>query len=99
AMSEKLTLPPHEYPDTTNMILEDDTPLDSFIDEKQQRLLTNELGSKLIDYAKLSVPYYIVYDPLKKLSQTALQIFQLYGSSYIPKNDAWFADINLGLTL
>ena len=34
-MSEKLTLSPHEYPDTTNMILEDDTPLDSFIDEKQ----------------------------------------------------------------
>ncbi|MGB3514368.1 MAG: Uma2 family endonuclease [Microcoleaceae cyanobacterium] len=39
-MSEKLTLLPHEYPDTTNMILEDDTPLDSFIDEKQQRILT-----------------------------------------------------------
>ncbi|MCL2933746.1 MAG: Uma2 family endonuclease [Trichodesmium sp. MAG_R03] len=175
-MSEKLTLPPHEYPDTTNMILEDDTPLDSFIDEKQQRLLTtvfysgaeipinvpfivaanvglfsdvrdsgivpdvflslniigteewskgnirsyllwefgkppdvvieivsptpgNELGSKLIDYAKLNVPYYVVYDPLKKLSQTPLQIFRLYGSYYLPKNDAWFADINLGLTL
>ena len=59
----------------------------------------NELGSKLIDYAKLNVPYYVVYDPLKKLSQTPLQIFRLYGSYYLPKNDAWFADINLGLTL
>ncbi|NER03307.1 MAG: Uma2 family endonuclease, partial [Okeania sp. SIO3C4] len=39
-MSEKLTVMPHEYPDTSNMILEDDTPLDSFINEKQQRLLT-----------------------------------------------------------
>ncbi|NEP41641.1 MAG: hypothetical protein F6K25_26585 [Okeania sp. SIO2G4] len=39
-MSEKLTLLPHEYPDTSNMILEDDAPLDSFINEKQQRLLT-----------------------------------------------------------
>ncbi|NEP07014.1 MAG: Uma2 family endonuclease [Okeania sp. SIO2G4] len=59
----------------------------------------NELGSKLTDYAELRIPYYVVYDPLQKLSQTVLQVFQLYGSSYIPKNDAWFADVNLGLTL
>ncbi|MDY7005194.1 MAG: hypothetical protein SWX82_14975 [Cyanobacteriota bacterium] len=31
-----MTLLPHEYPDSSNMILEDDTPLD----KKQQRLLT-----------------------------------------------------------
>ena len=175
-MSEKLTLLPHEYPDTSNMILEDDTPLDSFINEKQQRLLTtvfysgaeipinvpfivaanvglfshvrdsgivpdvflslniigseewwernvcsylfwefgkppdvvievvsptpgNELGSKLTDYAELRIPYYVVYDPLQKLSQTVLQVFQLQIDSYIPKNDAWFANVNLGLTL
>ncbi|NEO56097.1 MAG: Uma2 family endonuclease [Okeania sp. SIO3B5] len=175
-MSEKLTLLPHEYPDTSNMILEDDTPLDSFINEKQQRLLTtvfysgaeipinvpfivaanvglfshvrdsgivpdvflslniigseewwernvrsylfwefgkppdvvieivsptpgNELGSKLTDYAQLKIPYYVVYDPLQKLSETVLQVFQLQFNSYIPKNDAWFTDVNLGLTL
>ncbi|MDJ0555714.1 MAG: Uma2 family endonuclease [Microcoleaceae cyanobacterium MO_207.B10] len=175
-MSEKLTLLPHEYPDTSNMILEDDTPLDSFINEKQQRLLTtvfysgaeipinvpfivaanvglfshvrdsgivpdvflslniidskewwernirfylfwefgkppdvvieivsptpgNELESKLTDYAELRIPYYVVYDPLQKLSQTVLQVFQLQFNSYVPKNDAWFADVNLGLTL
>ncbi|OZH54737.1 hypothetical protein AFK68_09055 [Hydrocoleum sp. CS-953] len=175
-MSEKLTLLPDEYPDTSNMILEDDTPFDSFINEKQQRLLTtvfysgaeipinvpfivaanvglfshvrhsgivpdvflslniigseewwernirsylfwefgkppdvvieivsptsgNELGSKLTDYAQLKIPYYVVYDPLQKLSETVLQVFQLQFNSYIPKNDAWFADVNLGLTL
>ncbi|RQH17696.1 Uma2 family endonuclease [Okeania hirsuta] len=175
-MSEKLTLLPHEYPDTSNMILVDDAPLDSFINEKQQRLLTtvfysgaeipidvpfivaanvglfshvrdsgivpdvflslnivgekewwernvrsylfwefgkppdvvieivsptpgNELGSKLTDYAKLRIPYYVVYDPLQKLSETVLQVFQLQFNSYIPKNDAWFSDVNLGLTL
>ncbi|NEP78580.1 MAG: Uma2 family endonuclease, partial [Okeania sp. SIO3B3] len=59
----------------------------------------NELGSKLIDYAKLKIPYYVVYDPLQKLSKTFLQVFQLQNNSYIPKNDAWFADINSGLTL
>ncbi len=175
-MPEKLTLLPHEYPDTSNMILEDDTPLDSFINEKQQRLLTtvfysgaeipinapfivaanvglfshvrdsgivpdvflslnivgseewwkrnvrsylfwefgkppdvvieivsptpgNELGSKLTDYAELRIPYYVVYDPLQKLSPNVLQVFQLEFDSYVPKNDAWFARVNLGLIL
>ena len=39
-MSETLTTLALEYPDTSQMILEDDEPLDSFINEKQQRLLT-----------------------------------------------------------
>ncbi len=171
-----MILLPHEYPYTSKMILEDDTPLDSFINEKQQRLLTtvfysdpeipinvplivaanvglfshvrdlgivpdvflslniidskkwlkinirsylfqefckppdvvievvyttpgNELGSKLTDYAQLLIPYYVIYDPLQKLGESLLRIFQLQGVSYLPKNDAWFADINLGLTL
>ncbi|NEP04290.1 MAG: Uma2 family endonuclease, partial [Okeania sp. SIO4D6] len=59
----------------------------------------NELGSKLTDYAKLGIPYYVVYDPLQKLSETVLQVFQLQINSYVPKNNAWFAHVNLGLTL
>ncbi len=39
-MSETLTTLALEYPDTSQMILEDHEPLDSFINEKQQRLLT-----------------------------------------------------------
>ncbi|NES92051.1 Uma2 family endonuclease, partial [Okeania sp. SIO2B9] len=59
----------------------------------------NKLGSKLTKYAQLRIPYYVLYDPLQKLSKTFLQVFQLHGSSYIPKNDPWFADVNLGLIL
>ena len=175
-MSETFTLLPQEEPDISNMILEDDEPLDSFINEKQQRLLTtvfysgadtginvpfvaaanvglfphvrhsgivpdaflslniaagedwlarnvrsylfwefgkapdvvieivsptpgNELDSKLTDYARLGIPYYVVYDPLKKLGETLLRVFQLQGGSYVPKNDAFFPEVNLGLTL
>ncbi|MDY6802796.1 MAG: Uma2 family endonuclease [Cyanobacteriota bacterium] len=175
-MSEAFTIPPQEYPDISQMILEDDEPLDSFINEKQQRLLTtvfysgadtginvpfiaaanvglfphvrhsgivpdaflslniaagenwlarnvrsylfwefgkppdvvievvsptpgNELGSKLNDYARLGIPYYAVYDPLKKLGKTLLRVFQLQGGSYVLKNDAFFPEVNLGLTL
>ena len=36
---------------------------------------------------------------MQKLSETVLQVFQLQFNSYIPKNDAWFPDVNLGLTL
>ena len=175
-MTETLTLASHEYPDTSQMILEDDAPVDSFINEKQQRLLAtvfysgadtgikvpfvaaanvglfphvrhkgivpdaflslnieageqwlernvrsylfwefgkapdvvievvsptpgNELGSKLIDYAKLGIPYYVVFDPLHKLGETVLRVFQIQGTDYVAKNDAWFPSINLGLTL
>jgi len=175
-MSEPLILDPSQYPDISNLVLEDNTPLDSFINEKQQRLLTtvfysgadtgitvpfiaaanvglfstirqagiapdaflslnisggedwwerqvrsylfwefgkppevvievvsptpgNELGSKLIDYARMRVMYYVVYDPLLKLGNTPLRIFQLNGVSYVPKIDTWFPEVGLGLTL
>lgn len=175
-MSEILTLDPSEIPDISHLVFEDDTPLDSFINEKQQRLLTtvfysgagtgivvpfiaaanvglfssihqsgiapdmflslnipavedwwkrqirsylfwefgkppdvvieivsptpgNELGSKLMDYARMGIPYYAVYDPLQKLGSTILQVFELQGGSYIPKINAWFPPVGLGLTL
>ena len=175
-MSEPLTLDPSQLPDISNLVLEDDTPLDSFINEKQQRLLTtvlysggdtgitvpfiaaanvglfssvrqpgvapdvflsinitgaedwwerqvrsylfwefgkppeiaieivsptpgNELGSKLIDYARMRIPYYVVYDPLRELRGSTLRVFELHNQSYVPKSDAWFPEVGLGLTL
>jgi len=169
-------LEPSEYPDTSQLIFQDDTPLDSFINEKQQRLLTtvfysgantginvpfivaanvglfsslrqppvvpdaflsldvevpqewwerdvrsylfwefgkppeiaieivsptpgNELGSKLHDYAKMRIMYYVVYDPLRRLGDTILRVFELQGGSYIPKIDTWFPEVGLGLTV
>jgi Uma2 family endonuclease len=175
-MSEPLTLDPNQLPDISKLVLEDDTPLDSFINEKQQRLLTtvlysggdtgitvpfiaaanvglfssvrqpgvapdvflsmnitgaedwwerqvrsylfwefgkppeiaieivsptpgNELGTKLIDYARMRIPYYVVYDPLRELRGSTLRVFQLQNQSYVPKTDAWFPEVGLGLTL
>jgi Uma2 family endonuclease len=39
-MSEPVYLDPSQLPDISQLVLEDETPLDSFINEKQQRLLT-----------------------------------------------------------
>ena len=174
-MSEMIFLD-NEYPDISNIILEDETSLDSFFNEKQQRLLTtvfysgaeipinvpfiagtnvgilshvrhsgiapdvflsvdivdnkewweknirfylyweigkppdivieivslipeDELGSKLKEYADLRILFYVVYDPFQTVSQTPLHIFQRALNSYVPKDDAWFDRLNLGLTL
>jgi Uma2 family endonuclease len=175
-MSEPLTLDPSQFPDISKLVLEDDTPLDSFINEKQRRLLTtvlysggdtgitvpfivaanvglfssirqpgvapdvflsinitgaedwwerqvrsylfwefgkppeiaieivsptpgNELGTKLTDYARMRIPYYVVYDPLRELRGSTLRVFELQNPSYAPKTDAWFPEVGLGLTL
>ncbi len=175
-MSEPLILDASQLPDISGLVLEDNTPLDSFINEKQQRLLTtvfysgadtgitgpfiaaanvglfnsvrqpgiapdaflsiniseaedwwekkirsylfwefgkppevvieivsptpgNELASKLLDYARMRIMYYVVYDPLRQLGNKILQIFQLQGGFYIPKDDTFFPEVGLGVTL
>jgi len=59
----------------------------------------NELGNKLLDYARLGVAYYIVFDPQQLLSDKLLHIFARRGSNFIEINETWFADIGIGITL
>ncbi|MEG4803101.1 Uma2 family endonuclease [Microcoleus sp. ARI1-B5] len=59
----------------------------------------NELGSKLIDYARMRIPYYVLYDPLRELRGSTLRVFELQNQSYGPKTNAWFPEVGLGLTL
>lgn len=49
----------------------------------------NELTSKLRDYAKIGVTYYVVLDPFKSLGETVLQVYELgFGKRLRPKSDA-----------
>ena len=176
-MSEPVAIDPELAPDISNLITEDDTPVDNLPSEKQQRLLTeplysswsstresqtflvaanvglfyairqsplvpdvflsldvqvaedwwekknrsyfiwefgkppeivieivsnregNELGSKLRDYARIGVGYYVVFDPLQQLEGPVLQIYQLQGVSYVPMTETWLEPVGLGLTL
>ncbi|PSF38042.1 hypothetical protein C7H19_06090 [Aphanothece hegewaldii CCALA 016] len=163
-------------PDISHLVIEDDTPVDSLISEKQQRLLVtslyssfakniplpflaaanvglfyalkqrplvpdvmlsldvtvpqdwsrkenrsyliwemgkppeivieivsnkvgNELSSKLKSYANARVGYYAVFDPLKALSQTVLQLYKLQANKYNQIDDFWMPDLELGLKL
>ncbi|NES77298.1 MULTISPECIES: Uma2 family endonuclease [unclassified Okeania] len=164
-------------PDISHLIIEDDTPVDNFQSEKQQRLVTtclsdswlgvdgssrflaaanigvfyavnkpalvpdvflsldvtipedwrerenrsyytwefgkapdvvveivsnkvgNELGSKLAGYARIGVWYYVVFDPLQKLGESLLQVYELRANGYQQMTETWLEKVGLGLTL
>lgn len=56
-----------------------------------------ELTSKLQAYARIHVPFYIVWDPYRFLGEQTLHCFKLDGTKYVPC-DRWFPDLELGVT-
>jgi Uma2 family endonuclease len=168
------------FPDISDLVIEDDTPVDNFQSEKQQRLLVeplysswkpgisfiaaanvglfyalkqdplvpdamlslnvtvpedwsqkqnrsyfvwqigkvpdvcieivsnrkgNELGTKKDDYARIGVPYYVVFDPLKQLQApdemngSMLKVWALMAGRYEALPQSWLGWVGLGLTL
>ena len=59
----------------------------------------HELDSKLHDYAKIGVAYYIVYDPEKQLGEKVLYLYERRHIRYVEINGPWLPEIELGLTL
>jgi Uma2 family endonuclease len=58
-----------------------------------------ELGRKKSDYARLRVPYYIVFDPQDCLKEGLLQVFALRGGRYELWEDRFLPEIGIGITL
>ena len=56
----------------------------------------DELGGKLQLYAKIGVPYYIVWDPQLLISKQRLSCFVRKGCNY-QSSGPWFPDIGLGV--
>jgi Putative restriction endonuclease len=56
-----------------------------------------ELTTKFERYARIRVPYYIVWDPYCFLAKQTLHCFELNGTKYTPC-DPWFPDLELGVT-
>ncbi len=58
-----------------------------------------ELGDKLLDYARMGVGYYVVYDPQRYISQEPLRIFTRQGLRFAEVTERWLAQTELGLML
>ena len=60
----------------------------------------NERGSKLIDYARLKVSYYIIFDPYNVLlDDTSIEVYELLGGVYRLKQDSFLDSVGLGVAL
>lgn len=59
----------------------------------------NELSSKLQSYARIGIPYYVVYDPARQLGEQVLHIFERNGCEYAVRTDPYFKAVGLGVTL
>ncbi len=58
-----------------------------------------EATSKMAQYARMGVAYYVIFDPNQHLGAEVLQSFVRFGSTYQPVPSSWFADVHLGVTL
>jgi hypothetical protein len=59
----------------------------------------NELGSKLQDYARAGIRYYVVYDAWLNLGTIPARVYELAGGGYRLRPDLLMPDLGLGLTL
>ena len=58
-----------------------------------------ELGNKLLDYARMGISYYVVYDPEGHISEPPLRLFARQGAHFAETTDAWLDTVGLGLVL
>jgi len=59
----------------------------------------NEAGSKLKDYARLGIPYYVIYDPGRQLGETVLRVYELHVGKYQARTDYALPGVGLSLQL
>lgn len=58
-----------------------------------------EDSSKLREYARLGIPYYVIFDPNHYLGQAELRAYRLRGRTYEAVDANWLPEVGLGLTL
>jgi hypothetical protein len=58
-----------------------------------------ESGLKQRQYARIGVPYYVLFDPQELLKGGVLRTFRLSGGSYEPLARHFFPNVGLGMTL
>jgi Uma2 family endonuclease len=56
---------------------------------------THKMGA----YARMRIPYYVIFDPEQHLGKDVLRAFGLRRRTYEPLENCWFPDVGLGLVL
>ncbi len=59
----------------------------------------NEAGDKLLDYARLGIPYYVIYDPHGWIMKQPLNVYELTGGIYVRKSQPRLERVGLRLRL
>jgi len=59
----------------------------------------SEEASKLKTYARMHVPYYVIFDPTEQLHNGLLRLFELRGMRYHEREDKWLPQLGIGLKL
>jgi hypothetical protein len=59
----------------------------------------NEAGKKFDVYARMGVPFYVIYDPARHLSLKPLRVYELRGGEYYEKENTFIDALGLGLGL
>ncbi len=58
-----------------------------------------EGSRKFSRYARLGVPYYVIFDPLHQLHENELRVYELQAGEYLLRPDAQCPHVGLGLTI
>lgn len=58
-----------------------------------------EADRKFHTYARLRVPYYVIFDPQQQLSNEVLRLYELQGLGYMEMDTKWLSAVGIGLIL
>ena len=66
-------------------------------------IVSNTVGGERIEkrekYARMRVPFYVIYDPQRQVMSEVLTIYRLVGVEYERQDTPWIGCLKLGLTL
>lgn len=66
-------------------------------------MVSNQEGGeedhKLQRYARMGIPYYIIFDPINQLHHGILRVYERDGLDYVERDTPWLPQVGLGLTL
>ena len=58
-----------------------------------------EADDKVALYARIGIPYYVIFDPDEQLGGEKLRLLELHGRNYSEREDSWLPELELGLML